>query len=231
MTTYSKSFSFSSRPALPASVLHLLVALMAAPLGCASEASPGSSGSSGGADQDAATGADGGVISPGSDAGSDAATTPQGIQLTLGGSSVAIDPASVNAGTLSDFNGTVWVTSIHANIVGGENLAFNTEKLPLTITIHDETTRKSPMPLGNFACIRGPFGEATYGFTDVTIYAVKADGEHPLLTLVEDDPSCKTHFDQWSKGYRGSLTGQVKSSNSKTALPITVQWNIPQGGK
>lgn len=209
-----------------------LGSLSACSSGDATSSSSGTS-SSGSGGEDAGAGADGGPILPGSDggAGGDGGNPAQGIQLTLDATPVKLDAGSFAAGTLSDFNGTVWISTIRANIIGGETLSFNTEKLPLTMSVHDEATRKSPMPLGSFACNRGPFGEATYGFTTMTIYVVKADGEHPLLDLAGEEPNCKTHFDQWSNGYRGTLTGQLQSSNGKTVIPVSVQWNIPAGGK
>lgn len=194
--------------------------------------SPGSSsspsGSSGGAETDASQAADGQTVVP-SDPGD--ASTFHGIELTLNGATVSLDPSSFTASTISDFNGTVWISKIGANIVGGEAFSWNTDKLPLEIELQDETTRQSPMPLGDFGCGRAAFGESGYGLTIVTIYTIAADG---LRSLVEvrgnDEGSCSTHFEQWANGYRGSSKGDLRSSNGATVVPFTLAWNIQKGG-
>lgn len=155
------------------------------------------------------------------DAG-DAQEQSRVLELTVDGQTLAIDGSSIRAGTLSDFNGTVWVTLIDAKIVGGENLPWNVNKRPLELSIYAEQPRSAPFPLGDFSCVRGD------GFMKAKINAVESEGPMPLLELAPE-ADCKTHFDDWKQTYKGSMAGKFRTPSAKVTLPFSIRWSIRKG--
>ncbi len=187
----------------------------------------GSSGSSGDTEGDAASGVDGST-SP-SDAGADAAPA-RGVTLTIDGVAIPVDQTMVTGSTKTDFNGTAWITKIKVPIKNAETYAWNTDKAPAFILIHDEQTRRKPLATGDFSCLRGPAGDPDYGFTQATIFTSSGNTLNDLLATRPADASCSVQLEKWAPDLVGSLDGEMVDPNKATPtklISVVVTWNVP----